>query len=105
VAGLARDFQQMTRLDFLARGAGQDPGHRGGACRRMADAPAAPVRDFRAPTSRAQAFGRRSRPAMLAQLGQPGADAAGAVEVPVATGPVQTRARPVDVPPLVLAWW
>ncbi|KUR72168.1 glutamate dehydrogenase [Novosphingobium fuchskuhlense] len=63
VAGLARDFQQM-RLDFLARAAGQDPG---GAVAQWLEAHAAPVRNFRALTGRAQGAGGVA-PAMLAQL-------------------------------------
>jgi glutamate dehydrogenase len=60
VAGLARDFQQM-RLDFLARATGADPGGHVAAWQ------AAPVRNFRALTSRAQATAAVA-PAMLAQL-------------------------------------
>jgi glutamate dehydrogenase len=63
VAGLARDFQQM-RLDFLARARGGDPG---GHVAAWLDAQAAPVRNFRALTSRAQATAAVA-PAMLAQL-------------------------------------
>ena len=63
VAGLARDFQQM-RLDFLARARGGDPGSHVAA---WLDAQAAPVRNFRALTSRAQATAAVA-PAMLAQL-------------------------------------
>ncbi len=63
VAGLARDFQQM-RLDFLARTAGQDPG---AAVDQWLEAHAAPVRNFRALTGRAQAT-TGVAPAMLAQL-------------------------------------
>ena len=63
VAGLARDFQQM-RLDFLARAAGQDPG---AAVAQWLEAQAAPVRNFRALTGRAQGAGGVA-PAMLAQL-------------------------------------
>jgi len=63
VAGLARDFQQM-RLDFLARARGGDPG---GHVAAWLDAQAAPVRNFRALTGRAQATAAVA-PAMLAQL-------------------------------------
>ncbi len=63
VAGLARDFQQM-RLDFLARATGGDPG---GYVAQWLDAQAAPVRNFRALTGRAQATAAVA-PAMLAQL-------------------------------------
>jgi glutamate dehydrogenase len=63
VAGLARDFQQM-RLDFLARAEGQDPG---AAVAQWLAAQAAPVRNFRALTGRAQGAGGVA-PAMLAQL-------------------------------------
>ena len=63
VAGLARDFQQM-RLDFLARAAGQDPA---AAVTKWLEAQAAPVRNFRALTGRAQGAGGVA-PAMLAQL-------------------------------------
>ena len=63
VAGLARDFQQM-RLDFLARARGGNPGSHVAA---WLDAQAAPVRNFRALTGRAQATAAVA-PAMLAQL-------------------------------------
>jgi len=63
VAGLARDFQQM-RLDFLARAAGQDPA---ATVAQWLEAQAAPVRNFRALTGRAQGAGGVA-PAMLAQL-------------------------------------
>ena len=63
VAGLARDFQQM-RLDFLARATGGDPS---AYVAQWLDAQAAPVRNFRALTGRAQATAAVA-PAMLAQL-------------------------------------
>jgi glutamate dehydrogenase len=63
VAGLARDFQQM-RLDFLARATGGDPE---AFAAQWLEAQAAPVRNFRALTGRAQATAAVA-PAMLAQL-------------------------------------
>jgi len=63
VAGLARDFQQM-RLDFLARATSGDPG---AYVAQWLAAQAAPVRNFRALTGRAQATAAVA-PAMLAQL-------------------------------------